>query len=210
MKVEFLRNIKNSSLNQNLISKRQYLSLRGDEFAHFVEKIAPDLIAVYGTSIIKGKVIDRFKNKILNLHLGLSPYYRGSGTLYHPFANSQPYLAGSTFMYLDSGIDTGEIIHQLRIDLGAGKEFHEICFKHLEKAFKTYKRLIENLDNIQAMEITPVEFTNKPRYYFKDSDFTEDSLVRLKNEMNLIRDEDNLTAYKKHENCFPIQSLNFI
>ena len=35
---------------------------------------------VYGTTIIKGDLIRIFEKRIINLHLGLSPYYRGAGT----------------------------------------------------------------------------------------------------------------------------------
>ena len=77
-----------------------------------MKELNPTQILVYGTSIIKGELVNYFTGKILNLHLGISPYYRGSGTNYFPFVNNEPEYAGCTFMYLDHGIDTGEIIHQ--------------------------------------------------------------------------------------------------
>ena len=40
----------------------------------------PDLLVCYGSSLIKSKLLEFFKNRFLNIHLGLSPYYRGSGT----------------------------------------------------------------------------------------------------------------------------------
>ena len=70
----------NNFVERNWFSSKECLNL--------VKKINPDLILVYGTSIIKGAIIEQFRNKILNVHLGLSPYYRGSGTNYFPFFNN--------------------------------------------------------------------------------------------------------------------------
>lgn len=41
-------------------------------------KFNPDLIITYGCSIINPPLIDYFPRKIINVHLGLSPYYFGS------------------------------------------------------------------------------------------------------------------------------------
>ena len=72
-----------------------------------IKKNNPDIIIVYGSSIIAPLTND-FKNKIINVHLGLSPYYRGSGTNFYPILNSKPEYIGVTFMFLDKGIDTGK------------------------------------------------------------------------------------------------------
>ena len=36
----------------------------------------PDLIFCYGSSLIKSELIRKFRRKFVNIHLGLSPYYR--------------------------------------------------------------------------------------------------------------------------------------
>ena len=40
--------------------------------------LKPDLIISYGCSIIKSRLLEVFDNRFINVHLGLSPYYRGS------------------------------------------------------------------------------------------------------------------------------------
>ena len=47
------------------------------------------------------KLYPMILNKILNLHLGISPYYKGSGTNYFPLVNNEPQYVGATFMFLD-------------------------------------------------------------------------------------------------------------
>ena len=79
-----------------------------------VKSINPDLIICYGTSSSNQELLDLFSGRFLNVHLGLSPYYRGSGTNVWPMINRELEYVGATFMYIDAGIDTGNIIHQIR------------------------------------------------------------------------------------------------
>ena len=50
----------------------------------------PDLLVCYGSSLIKSDFLERFNGRFLNVHLGLSPYYRGSGTNVWPLINNAP------------------------------------------------------------------------------------------------------------------------
>ena len=99
-------------------NSRPIFLLKGDinssSYIEAIIKAKPDLLVAYGCSIIKEPLVSAFKGRVLNIHLGLSPYYRGSGTNYWPLVNGEPEYVGATFMHLDSGIDTGEIIHQTR------------------------------------------------------------------------------------------------
>ena len=100
------------------------------------------------------------RNKILNLHLGLSPYYRGAGTNYFPFVNNEPEYVGSTFMYLDEGIDTGEIIHQIRPLINITDSFHQLSNRFLIHSFKTYSKIAER--NLHfGLEDPVINNTNK-------------------------------------------------
>ena len=64
-------------------------------------KMSPDIIISYGCSIIKSKLIEVFYGRFINIHLGLSPYYRGgAGTNYWPLVNKEPeYVGGYFFVY---------------------------------------------------------------------------------------------------------------
>ena len=145
-----------------------------------LKEINPNQILVFGTSIIKGEIINTFKRKILNLHLGLSPYYRGAGTNYFPFVNNEPEYAGSTFMYLDEGIDTGEIIHQTRPIINITDSFHQLSNRFLIHSFKTYSKIAER--NLQfGLENPAITNTNKnsKRLIYKKSDFSRESVIKL-------------------------------
>ncbi|MBI4487353.1 MAG: hypothetical protein HY655_15220, partial [Acidobacteria bacterium] len=54
-----------------------------DEIAR-MRQLDPQVVLVFGTGLLKPPLIDSFPGRILNIHLGLSPYYRGAGTNFWP------------------------------------------------------------------------------------------------------------------------------
>ena len=128
----------------------------------------PDLIVCYGSSLIKGELLTKFAGRFLNIHLGLSPYYRGSGTNVWPLINNEPEFVGATFMYIDPGIDTGEIIHQMRAKICPGDTPHQIGNRLIADISLTYAELIRNFDRIEKMR-QPDNIAGK-LYYIKDFD----------------------------------------
>lgn len=139
-----------------------------------------DLILVYGTSIIKGNLLQLYESRILNLHLGLSPYYRGGGTNYFPFVNGEPEFCGATYMFLDEGIDTGRIIHQNRPVILRTDSFHQLSNRFLIRAFRTYIMLVERFDELESEPTTlPSGVVNLTRKVYRRKDFTRSTVERL-------------------------------
>jgi methionyl-tRNA formyltransferase len=91
-----------------------------------MRRLAPDVVLVFGTGILRRALIDAFDRRILNLHLGLSPYYRGAGTNFWPLVNREPEYVGATIHYLDDGIDTGPIAAHVRPDIRPEDGPHDI------------------------------------------------------------------------------------
>ena len=74
-----------------------------------------DIIAVddHNNSELKENIIQTLGNiPKINLHLGLTPYFRGSGCNFWPLYLNKPEFIGASIIELDSGIDTGNLIHQ--------------------------------------------------------------------------------------------------
>lgn len=91
-----------------------------------LRRLAPDVVLVFGTSLLKPPIIEAFPGRILNIHLGLSPYYRGAGTNFWPLVNGEPEYCGATIHFLDAGVDTGPIIAHARPAIVAGDGPHDI------------------------------------------------------------------------------------
>ncbi|MEQ1731275.1 MAG: formyltransferase family protein, partial [Vicinamibacterales bacterium] len=85
-----------------------------------------DMMLVFGTGILKEPLLSAFAGRIINLHLGLSPYYRGAGTNFWPLVNGEPEYVGATIHYLDAGIDTGPMIAHVRPEVESADGPNEI------------------------------------------------------------------------------------
>lgn len=78
--------------------------------AQLAQELQPDLICVFGTSLIRGDLLRLGRLGILNLHGGLSPEYRGADCTFWALYNGEPDKVGCTLHYIDAGIDTGRLI----------------------------------------------------------------------------------------------------
>lgn len=90
--------------------------LNSETNVRLMEATAPDAVAVFGSSLLREPLI-RAGRRVINMHLGLSPYYRGAGTNFWPFYNGEIEYVGVTIHWIDAGIDTGPIIRQGRPEI---------------------------------------------------------------------------------------------
>lgn len=96
--------------------------------------LRPDVVLVFGTGILREPLLSAFEGRLINMHLGLSPYYRGAGTNFWPLVNREPEYVGATIHYLDAGIDTGPILAHARPDIARGDGPHDIGNKTIVAA----------------------------------------------------------------------------
>ena len=160
--------------NSKTIKKGEINSL---DIINEIIKINPDLIITYGCSIIKPKLIKEFKNRIINVHLGLSPYYFGSGTNFHCLANNEFQFEGYTFMYMDEGIDTGSIIHQARAKILPFDNPHQIGNRLIKQMTKDFINLILNFEQVEKKE----KVTDIMGKTYKTKDASDELTLKLYN-----------------------------
>lgn len=77
----------------------------------------PDIIIVLGTSILKQDVISIPNKFILNIHGGIVPHYRNVHSDFWAFYNKDYERIGTSIIYLDEGIDSGNIAMQAAIEI---------------------------------------------------------------------------------------------
>lgn len=169
-----------------------------DEVINLIKTKKVNFIVSYGCSIVKKKFINTFKNKFLNIHLGLSPYYKGSGTNFFPFVNNELQFCGSTIMKISSKLDSGKILHQIRPEIRKEDDIHSV-------GNKIIKQTVHDLCKILLKE-KPLKYysikTNYKTKTYKRKDFNKKKLLKalnnLKNNMvtKYLLNKNNL--YKKY------------
>lgn len=96
----------------------QHISLRmGDLSLLDPDALRPaldcDLHIVFGASYIRGALAERLiERKAVNIHMGVSPYYRGSSCNFWALYDGRADLVGSTIHRLSSGLDSGKMLFQ--------------------------------------------------------------------------------------------------
>lgn len=168
--LQFVETTEDNS-NPTFLKKGQ---INDESVVDSIEQHAPDLLACYGSSLVKSRLLKRFEGRFLNAHLGLSPYYRGSGTNVWPIINGELEMVGATFMYIDEGIDTGNIIHQVRADIFLGDSPHTIGNRLIKKMTDTYADLIANFEKLNDED----QPTSEGRFYYH-KDFDAEACAKL-------------------------------
>lgn len=79
---------------------------------HQIEQaLDADLYIVFGASYIRGWLIDFLIEKsAFNIHMGLSPYYRGSSCNFWALYDANPAYVGATIHMLGKGLDNGDML----------------------------------------------------------------------------------------------------
>jgi methionyl-tRNA formyltransferase len=102
-------------------------SIKTDSAYDFVAKIAPDAVVIiaYG-QIIPRRLIALPRLGWINLHASLLPKYRGAAPINWAIVNGET-ASGLTTMQIDAGMDTGPILLQHEMAIGADETAPELA-----------------------------------------------------------------------------------
>ena len=171
-----------------------------------IEKLNIDYILSFGCSIIKSNLLVSFKKRIINVHLGISPYYTGAGTNFHCLVNNEFQFMGYSIIFMDSGIDTGEIIHQGRADFFLDDSPHVSGNRLIKKMTNDIIKLMSNFKLVRKKDIDYSKVIVK-NYRIKDADLLKTKKLYkefVKNLNNYIDNRDSIDLK------FPIVIQDFI
>jgi phosphoribosylglycinamide formyltransferase 1 len=148
-----------------------------------IKKFQPDAIIVFGSSILKEEIIKLVPSgKFLNMHLGISPYYRGSGTNFWPFVNNELSFVGATILHLDPGIDTGDIVTHVRSIIEKNDDVHSIGCKVIRKGSEIMIKILDKIKEGHSINREKQWKVSSERYY-RMKDFDEKSLKKYHENM---------------------------
>ncbi|MBU0683337.1 MAG: formyltransferase family protein [Candidatus Omnitrophota bacterium] len=140
-----------------------------------------DFYIIFGSSFIKGELCEfLISRKALNIHMGLSPYYRGNSCNFWALFDGKPDYVGATIHLLSKGLDSGQMLfHALP---GARKVDAFLLGMFAVKSAQ--EGLMAYLKKGTIFEIAPVEQDkNLAIKYTRNKDFTDEvALTYLKNQ----------------------------
>ena len=142
-----------------------------------------DAYIVFGSSFIKGELANFLvDNKAINIHMGVSPYYRGADCNFWALYDNNPHYVGATIHLLSKGLDSGPILYHA---LSNRKEnVFEYSMSTVVSAFHSLKKKLEekSIFNIEPKNQEPTKLIR----YSKKQDFSDEVVLDfLKNKKKI-------------------------
>jgi len=129
-----------------------------------VEEIQPGCVVVSGTGII-GKKLLALAPFYINVHVGITPRYRGVHGGFWAICENRPDLVGVTVHQIDPGVDTGAIIAQETVPVDPARDtFRTLPVKQYVAAFPLMKNAVEHALQGEVPPITRTDLVSKQWY----------------------------------------------
>lgn len=121
--------------------------IHSDEAREFARSSHATLVAVSGTRMIRASMLTESAHRqILNLHTGLSPFVKGGPNCTNwCIAKKTWHLIGNTVMWIDAGIDSGDVVATETVPLLGNESLLELHSKVMNHAHDLYVRAIQRL-----------------------------------------------------------------
>ncbi len=136
--------------NDNEISNHNNVfrpgSINDPKVIDFVNKLNPDVIVVSGTSLIKKNIIDNVKPVLINMHVGITPKYRGVHGGYWALVNNDKENCGVTVHLIDKGIDTGGVISQKNVTVSKSDNYATYPLLQMTKGLECMSDAISEIE----------------------------------------------------------------
>lgn len=109
------------------------------------DSLKPDIIAVFGTSLLRGPLLTKGKLGIINLHGGLSPHYRGADCTFWALYNGEPDQVGCTLHYINEGIDTGKLIAHVSPEVKPNDDELTLFWRAVKESAEIYAEVLARI-----------------------------------------------------------------
>ena len=135
----------------SVLKKHDYKSFQTDDYGkpetlEFIKSLQPDLLVVHTGYWVGKKVRNLVNGRVIGGHPGITPDYRGVHSPFWAIYNGEPGKVGYTVFWLDSGVDTGDILHQENIPIEEGGSYFTLSWKGMIGIAENQARIIKELE----------------------------------------------------------------
>lgn len=176
--------VKEYAIEKNLKLFQPEKISNNDEFKNEIKALEPDLVCVVSYGVILPKSFLKIpKCGCINVHPSMLPKYRGSAPIQWAILNGDE-KTGVTIMYLDAGMDSGDIIKQTEVDIDPDETTGELWNRLSALGAEMLTSVVKDISN-GKIERTPQpeEFTLAPMLSKEMAkiDWNEKSSLEIKN-----------------------------
>ncbi len=136
--------------------------IKTPEFTNILKELKPDvMIVVAFGQILSQEILDIPSLGCINVHASLLPKYRGAAPINWCIINGEK-VTGVTTMYMDKGLDTGDMILKKKISIGENETAGELHDKLMALGAEV---LSETLELMEKGEVPRVPQDHKEATY---------------------------------------------
>lgn len=183
---------------QNSINIYQPEKLKTPETFDIIQNLNPDLIIVvaYG-KILPKNILEFPKYGCINVHGSLLPKYRGAAPIQWSIINGDQ-VTGITTMFMDEGLDTGDILLQTKVSINNEENSEELKSKMSIVGAELLLQTIKKLENNELERIKQ-----------DDSQATlSPPLDKITGDINWNKTSDEIHNLVRGSNPWPIAHTN--
>ena len=137
------------------------------------DSLQSDVYVVFGASYIKGWLIDFLgEHRAINIHMGLSPYYRGSSCNFWALYDNNPSYVGATIHLLSKGLDSGDMLFHCVPKLHPEDTPFDFTMRSVLVAQQGLVSAVDSESIFSALTIK--QDKSQEVRYTKNQDFTDD------------------------------------
>ena len=136
------------------VPRQTFASLNTPEARAAIERLAPDLLIVHGTGILKPETFG-LAPLAVNVHCGVLPEYRGHDSTFWALAGGDFDNVGVSLHVIDAGVDTGTLIAQARVKCGPEDSDIDVWISAFARGIDLVGDLIDTLRHGAPVPLNP-------------------------------------------------------
>lgn len=114
--------------------------------AEALSLVEPDVTVVMGTSILGPQALAAAGRRVINVHGGYLPWYRGNQCFFFALVDGRLDRVGSTIHFVERGVDTGDIIERIVPKVDSGDQAEVLYCRAERRAVDRLVGLLRGLD----------------------------------------------------------------
>lgn len=170
----------------------------------WVQDRRPEMVLLYGTSIIRPPLLSVYEGRMINMHLGLSPYYRGAGTNFWPLVDGNPACIGATIHLAVEKVDAGSVLAQSRPFPERFDRAHELGTKAIMAGVQA---MISAIELYSKADLSPVSQDLSLGTVYKRSNFSAAAVERMWANLDNGLIDSYVDNYEAEVSKWPIREL---
>lgn len=131
-------------------------SANSEQCCGLLKSLNPGVVVLCGTRILTSNTLNCVNVPFVNIHAGITPLYRGVHGGYWALANNDAKNCGVTVHFVDTGIDTGNILAQATIEITGDDNFTTYPILQLAKGIELLKGCLPSVFSGTATITKPV------------------------------------------------------